>query len=233
EGQVHDRSHQAARAHREQPDRPEPPPGHGHVGQHRQAGYRAQPPVVRPHHGAYRAETGDGLFLGLALGEPGGHPVGHALPQVVLGLGENPPALPRRAAQAHVELVEVVLDEVAGAGHALPPAVTSPPVTAWTPRAKRRHSPCSAASAVAPLLVSEYTRRRRPSTAAQLLLSRPVSSSRCSAGYTVPSGRSKVPALRWRSAEITAYPCAGPAASTDSSSRSRCPLSRTRFIPSN
>src|ERR1700677_3201816 len=49
----------------------------------------------------------------------------------------------------------------------------------------------------------------------------------------VPSGRSNVPPLRSRSAEMIAYPCAGPAESTDSNSRSRFPLSRSRSIPRN
>src|ERR1700728_2139559 len=74
-------------------------------------------------------------------------------------------------------------------------------------------------------------RRRRPFTSAHWLASSPASSSRCSAGYTVPSGKSNAPLLRSRSAEMIAYPCPGPAASTDSSSRSRLPFSRSRFIP--
>src|SRR5579863_2960358 len=49
----------------------------------------------------------------------------------------------------------------------------------------------------------------------------------------VPSGRSNMPSLRSRSDEMIAYPCAGPAASTDSSSKSRFPLSLSLFIPRN
>src|ERR1700733_7917127 len=47
----------------------------------------------------------------------------------------------------------------------------------------------------------------------------------------VPSGRLNAPSLRWRSVVMTAYPCAGPADSTDSSSRSRLPFSRSRSMP--
>src|ERR1700683_2398850 len=47
----------------------------------------------------------------------------------------------------------------------------------------------------------------------------------------VPSGRSNVPPLRSRSAEMMAYPWAGPDESTDSNSRSRFPLSRSRSMP--
>src|SRR5271154_33322 len=47
----------------------------------------------------------------------------------------------------------------------------------------------------------------------------------------VPSGRSNVPPLRSRSDEMIAYPWAGPDESTDSNSRSRFPLSRSRSMP--
>ena len=95
------------------------------------------------------------------LAEPGGQPLGDPLPQVIVGLGEQAPPLPRRPAQPGVQLIEVILDEIPiGRAHASPPAVigpvagNGPPVTAWMARANRRHSPRSAASAVAPWLVS-------------------------------------------------------------------------------
>ena len=46
-------------------------------------------------------------------------------------------------------------------------------------------------------------RRRRPATTSQLLASRPALSSRCSAGYTVPSGSVNTPSLRTFSRVMT------------------------------
>src|SRR6202008_3604252 len=102
-------------------------------------------------------------LLGFFQREPAGQPFGHPLAQVVLGLGQQPPSLPGRAAQLAVQLVQILLNEVLVVAHARPPAGIGPParpgplVTAWTACAKRRHSLCSAVSAAAPLLVSAYT----------------------------------------------------------------------------
>ena len=91
---VHGRHDQAAGADREQPDRAQLPGGHDHVGQDRHAGNPAQPGVVCPDHRTHRAEAGHGVLLRFFEREPAGQPLVHALAQVVLGLGQQPPSLP-------------------------------------------------------------------------------------------------------------------------------------------
>jgi hypothetical protein len=94
EQHVHGRHDQPAGADREQPDRAQLPAGHDQVDQDRRTGHPAQPGVVRPDHGPHRAETGHGMLLRFRQSEPAGQPLIHALAQVVLGLGQQPPSLP-------------------------------------------------------------------------------------------------------------------------------------------
>ena len=79
-------------------------------------GSRRSRGVVRADHGPHRAEAGHRVLLGLVVGQPGGQALGHRLAQVVLGLGEHPAGLPGPGAQGDVELVQVVLDQVAAGG---------------------------------------------------------------------------------------------------------------------
>ena len=162
---------QAAEAERHQQERAQLPGHHERVAEH--GGDPAVAGLVCPDDGAHLPEAGDGRLPRLAFGHPDREARGGGLAQVIFRLGQDDLGLVRRGAQARAELVQVLLDRVAGrhvvpcSAHAGHPgrARTRPaagrqvtwadqPSTACTPPANFRHSVCWAARAATPLSVS-------------------------------------------------------------------------------
>src|SRR5262249_60023972 len=178
----------------------------GHPGA---GGYR------RPQHG----EPADGCTRSVDLQERGRDLGGgaEALDRALFGVFRrraSPPLASRGLAQMIFHFVHdappdersqaqgcALLVEVGGDTH------DTPPSTAFMACANARHSSCCVRSAVRPRVVSSYTRRLRPLSGAiaHELRRRPPRSSRCKAGYTVPSARSSLPWLRRLSCSMMAY----------------------------
>src|SRR6202012_1049223 len=117
---------------------------------------------------------GNPPVLPLLGGGAGRQPGRDVFAQVILGLGQDQAGLP--PPEPGPQLAEVLLDRLArpsprGPARArpppppCPPAPPAPPRPACTRGATRRHSEVPSASAAAPLVVSAYTRRGRPSAA--------------------------------------------------------------------